>query len=178
MRILSQDCFFKIYPFSQCSIMQVLSNIKCPYIHGAISGFHSGLSVLSHWSMHTTQSKLIQIYNQHCSPADRFSLFNYSCPLLSHIHFRISLLTGTKKNLLKTCWDYFKIFQSTWAGTDIFTMLSLPIHKYGISIFYLSTLISLNIILSTEILHIFGLFPSRYFSFFKISHICSTTVTM
>ena len=99
-------------------------------------------------------------------------------PLLSHIHFRISLLTGTKKNLLKTCWDYFKIFRSIWAGTDIFTMLSLPIHKYSISIFYLSTLISLNIILSTEVLHIFGLFSSRYFSFFKISHSCSTAVTV
>ena len=81
MRVLSLHHFKKkIYPFSQYSIMQVLSNIRCLYIQGTTSGFYSSLSILSPWSTCTAQSKLIYIYNRSCFPAGTFSLFSYSWP--------------------------------------------------------------------------------------------------
>lgn len=125
----SQYQFFNLF-FLQRSLMPASTSIKCPYIHEVTSELCFGLSLFCPISLFVAHSLNKYTYSKSCSVTGRFLILAILGPLLSHIHFRISLITVTKKKKKSRQgfdWDYIKHLDELGERMAIFTILFMNV---------------------------------------------------
>ena len=137
----SQHHLLKRLSLLHCIFLPPLSKIRCPQVHG----FISGLSILSHWSMflfscqyHTVLMTVALQYNlklKRLIPPAPFFFLGTALALRSLLCFHMNceiFYSSSVKNAIGNLVGITLILQIEFGSIVIFTLLILPTQEHGI----------------------------------------------